>query len=59
MIEKMSFTLKFHFNFSEDDSTSKKPLVMSFHGWTGSGKNYVSKFIAESLFAKGMRSKFV
>lgn len=36
-----------------------KPLVMSFHGWTGSGKNYVAKFIAESLFKKGMKSSFV
>jgi pantothenate kinase-related protein Tda10 len=37
----------------------KKPLVMSFHGWTGSGKNYVTKFISESLFEKGLSSKFV
>lgn len=36
-----------------------KPLVMSFHGWTGSGKNYVAKFIAESLFRRGMKSSFV
>ena len=42
----------------KDDAFSKKPLVMSFHGWTGSGKNYVSKFIAEALFDKGLRSKF-
>ena len=26
----------------------RKALVLSFHGWTGSGKNYVAKFIAES-----------
>ena len=32
---------------------------MSFHGWTGSGKNYVTKFITESLFEKGLSSKFV
>jgi len=38
---------------------AKKPLVMSFHGWTGSGKNYVSKFIAEALFDRGLRSQFV
>ena len=37
----------------------KKALVMSFHGWTGSGKNFVAKFIAESLFKLGMNSKFV
>ena len=28
-------------------------------GWTGSGKNYVAKFIAESLFRKGLQSEFV
>lgn len=38
---------------------SQKPLVMSFHGWTGSGKNYVAKFIAESLFKKGTKSSYV
>lgn len=32
---------------------------MSFHGWTGSGKNYVAKFIAESLFKQGLNSKYV
>ena len=37
----------------------KKALVLSFHGWTGSGKNYVAKYIAESLFRKGQRSDFV
>ena len=38
---------------------SDKALVMSFHGWTGSGKNFVAKFIAESLFRKGIKSKHV
>merc|ERR1711935_382720 len=36
-----------------------KPLVLSFHGWTGSGKNYISKLIADSFYTKGMDSKFV
>ena len=40
-------------------SDPKKALVMSFHGWTGSGKNFVAKFIVESLFKLGMKSKFV
>lgn len=31
-------------------SNNKKPLVMSFHGWTGSGKNYVSDLIANHMF---------
>ncbi|XP_035227636.1 torsin-1B-like [Stegodyphus dumicola] len=32
---------------------------MSFHGWTGSGKNHVSKMIIESLYLKGFKSNFV
>lgn len=36
----------------------KKALVLSFHGSTGVGKNFVSQFVAESLFMKGTRSKF-
>ena len=41
------------------DDCPQKALVLSFHGWTGSGKNYVAKYIAESLFRKGQRSEFV
>ncbi|KHJ87331.1 Torsin [Oesophagostomum dentatum] len=37
----------------------KKPLAMSFHGFTGSGKNYVAEIIANSTFKNGMRSNFV
>ncbi len=37
----------------------RKALVLSFHGWTGGGKNYVARFVAESLFKEGLRSKFV
>lgn len=32
---------------------------MSFHGWTGSGKNYLAKMIAKAIFKKEMRSQFV
>lgn len=42
----------------QNDEPSKA-LVMSFHGWTGGGKNYVSKFIAENIYKLGMRSDFV
>ncbi|KFW65832.1 Torsin-1B, partial [Pygoscelis adeliae] len=27
----------------------RKPLVMSFHGWTGTGKSFVSSIVAENL----------
>ena len=37
----------------------KKALVMSFHGWTGSGKNFVAKFVVESLFKLGLASQYV
>ncbi|CAJ0950678.1 unnamed protein product, partial [Mesorhabditis belari] len=36
-----------------------KPLVMSFHGYTGCGKNYVASLIAENLYKNGMKSSFV
>ncbi|BFZ20291.1 hypothetical protein BsWGS_23330 [Bradybaena similaris] len=43
-------------SLSEDASTVApenvqicKPLVLSFDGWTGVGKNYVSKFISEAF----------
>lgn len=36
-----------------------KALALSFHGWTGTGKNYVSRIVAEKLFRKGMKSKYV
>ncbi|CAG9760886.1 unnamed protein product [Ceutorhynchus assimilis] len=38
---------------------SPKPLTLSFHGMTGTGKNYVANFIADSLFSLGSRSEFV
>ncbi len=40
-------------------SEPSKALVLSFHGWTGVGKNFVSKIIAEHLYKNGMDSKFV
>ena len=36
-----------------------KPLVLSFHGWTGSGKNFVAQFVAESVYTRGIHSKYV
>jgi len=37
----------------------KHPLVLSFHGWTGCGKNHVSKLIAEHLYKEGLKSNYV
>ncbi|KAK3611106.1 hypothetical protein CHS0354_000113 [Potamilus streckersoni] len=36
-----------------------KALALSFHGWTGTGKNFVARIIAESMYKKGMSSKYV
>ncbi|XP_046385340.1 torsin-1A-like isoform X2 [Ischnura elegans] len=37
----------------------QKALGMGLHGWTGTGKNYVSQMIAESLYKEGMHSPLV
>ncbi|KAG7246654.1 hypothetical protein CRUP_023712 [Coryphaenoides rupestris] len=37
----------------------KKPLVLSLHGWTGTGKNFVSQLIVENIYKEGMDSSFV
>lgn len=39
--------------------TPPKALSLSFHGGTGTGKTLVSKMIAESIFKRGMGSKYV
>uniref|UniRef100_UPI00398EDADA torsin-1A-like n=1 Tax=Pristiophorus japonicus TaxID=55135 RepID=UPI00398EDADA len=41
------------------NSEPEKSLTLSIHGWTGTGKNFVSKIIAESLYKEGMDSKYV
>ncbi|XP_008323903.1 torsin family 1 isoform X2 [Cynoglossus semilaevis] len=41
------------------NNNPKKPLVLSLHGWTGTGKNYITKLIAENIYAEGMKSNFV
>ncbi|XP_022789132.1 torsin-1A-like [Stylophora pistillata] len=42
-----------------NDEAPNKALAISFNGWTGSGKNFVSKIIAEHIFKKGMKSNYV
>lgn len=36
-----------------------RPLVLYFSGWTGTGKTYVAKLIANNLYKNGMNSRFV
>uniref|UniRef100_A0A8C7JM40 Torsin family 1 n=1 Tax=Oncorhynchus kisutch TaxID=8019 RepID=A0A8C7JM40_ONCKI len=42
-----------------NNKNPKKPLVLSLHGWTGTGKNFVSQLIAENLYKEGMASSFI
>lgn len=37
----------------------KKPLTLSLHGWTGTGKNFASKIIAENIYDGGLNSHYV
>uniref|UniRef100_A0A8C5PSZ6 Torsin n=1 Tax=Leptobrachium leishanense TaxID=445787 RepID=A0A8C5PSZ6_9ANUR len=37
----------------------RKALAMSFHGSTGTGKNYISQIIAQHLYPDGMKSRYV
>ncbi|CAI9555797.1 unnamed protein product, partial [Staurois parvus] len=42
-----------------NNKNPSKPLTLSLHGWSGSGKNFVSKIIAENIHKKGMKSEYV
>ncbi|NXC25574.1 TOR3A protein, partial [Campylorhamphus procurvoides] len=37
----------------------EKPLVLSFHGWSGTGKNFVARLVASHLYRDGLRSDCV
>ena len=41
------------------DHSPGKALVLSFHGSTGGGKNYVSQLIAQHIYKEGLKSKYV
>ncbi|KAG7215336.1 hypothetical protein INR49_022573 [Caranx melampygus] len=43
--------------FMNSDNPSK-PLVLSLHGTTGTGKNFIGKLIAENIYKKGMDSSY-
>ena len=42
-----------------NNKSPSKALALSFNGWTGSGKNFVTKIVAEHIFKRGMESSFV
>ncbi|XP_013914485.1 PREDICTED: prosalusin [Thamnophis sirtalis] len=45
-------------NFVQDPEPAK-PLVLSFHGATGTGKTYLSSLLARHLFRTGLRTPYV
>ena len=55
VLEIIESHLEAHFDNSH---TPPKPLVLSFHGSTGTGKNYITNFIIESIYKYGTKSKF-
>ena len=42
-----------------NNESPSKALVLSFNGWTGSGKTFVSNIVAEHIFKRGLESSFV
>ncbi|XP_056146715.1 torsin family 1 isoform X2 [Lampris incognitus] len=42
-----------------NNDNPKKPLVLSLHGSSGTGKNFVSQLIAQNIYKEGMESNFV
>ncbi|XP_042251114.1 torsin-1A-like isoform X1 [Thunnus maccoyii] len=42
-----------------NNDNPEKPLVLSLHGQSGTGKSFVSKLIAKNIYKKGMESSFV
>ncbi|NXB08371.1 TOR3A protein, partial [Cnemophilus loriae] len=37
----------------------RKALVLSFHGWSGTGKNFVARMVASHLYRDGLKSECV
>ncbi|XP_028817263.1 torsin-3A [Denticeps clupeoides] len=42
-----------------ENPESDKPLTLSFHGWSGTGKNFVARMVADSLYRDGVKSECV
>ncbi|XP_014024935.2 torsin-1A isoform X1 [Salmo salar] len=38
---------------------SNKPLTLSFHGWSGTGKNFVARIVADNMYRDGVKSECV
>lgn len=42
-----------------ENPDSNKPLTLSFHGWSGTGKNFVARIVADNLYRDGVKSECV
>ncbi|XP_055388389.1 torsin-like protein [Condylostylus longicornis] len=56
VIQQIIPALRSHFHKNVESS---KPLVISFHGGSGTGKNFVAKMIAKHIYSYDLQSKFV
>lgn len=41
------------------ENKPQKPLVLSLHGLSGTGKNYVTRMVVENMYVEGTKSKHV
>jgi torsin-1 len=55
VLESVLSSIRMHYQ----NENPSKPLVISFHGTPGTGKNYVADFIAKSVYKEGLNSKYV
>lgn len=44
---------------NDKSKRNKKALVISLHGWSGVGKNYVAEMVADAIYKHGFESKYV
>lgn len=52
-------TVSRYINAHMTDPDPSKAVMLALHGGTGTGKSYITSIIAESIYQKGMKSKFV
>lgn len=57
VIDVLTKALKAH--YSPNAPQSDKPLVLSLHGQSGTGKTFVAQRLVEHLFRRGIHSNFV
>lgn len=57
VIDVLTKALRAH--YAAGAPTSSKPLVISLHGQSGTGKTFVAQRLVEHLYHLGMRSRFV